>query len=95
MSTLSWVRPNAWRVASMLRWIDGASRSFAFGATTNCCSTAGHAAPTSTLDSTSSTTAIAGSCRLRRNTATKNAAAQMIEMNSRISLAGMTAFRSV
>ena len=39
--------------------------------------------------------AIAGSCRLRRNTATKNAAAQMIEMNSRISLAGITALRSV
>ena len=55
----------------------------------------GHAAPTRTLDSTSSTTAIAGSCRLRRNTATKNAAAQMIEMNSRISFAGITAFRSV
>ena len=79
----------------MLRWIDGASRSFAFGATTNCCSTCGQAAPTSTLDRTSSTVAIAGSCRLRRNTAAKNAAAQMIEMNSRISLAGITALRSV
>ena len=87
--------PNAARVPSMLRWIGTDSRSFALGATTNCCSTCGHAAPISTLDRTSSTVAIAGSCRLRRNTAAKNAAAQMIEMNSRISLAGITALRSV
>ena len=38
---------------------------------------------------------MAGSCRLRRNTAAKNAAAQMIEMNSRINFAGITALRSV
>jgi hypothetical protein len=64
--------PNAARVASMLRWIGTDSRSFALGATTNCCSTCGHAAPISTLDRMSSTVAIAGSCRLRRNTAAKN-----------------------
>jgi hypothetical protein len=87
--------PNACRVAAMFRSIDTASRSFALGATTNCCSTCGQAAPTSTLDSTSSTVAMAGNCRLRRNTAAKKAAAQMIEMNSMISLAGITAFRSV
>ena len=93
--TLSSVSPNACFVASMLRVIDTDSRSLALGATTNCCRTCGHAAPTSTLEITSSTVAIAGSCRLRRNTATKNAAAQMIEMKMRISLAGITALRSV
>ena len=80
----------------MLRWMDGASRSFAFGATTNCCSTAGHAAPTSTLDSTSSTTRDRGQLQVAPEHApTKNAAAQMTAMNSRIILAGSTALMSV
>ncbi len=47
------------------------------------------------LESTSSTVEIAGSWRLLRKTAAKNANAQMIEMNSRISFAGITALRSV
>ena len=79
----------------MLRSMDTGSRSFAFGLDDELLQHRGHAAPISTLDSTSSTSAIAGSCRLRRNTATKNAAAQIIEMNSRISLAGITALMSV
>ena len=94
-TSLMLFRPYASRVALMFRSIERASRCWAFGATENCCSTCGHAAPISTLDSTSSTVAMAGSCRLRRNTAAKNAAAQMIEMNSRISFAGITALRSV
>ncbi len=79
----------------MLRWIGTASRWLALGRHHELLSTCGHAAPISTLDSISSTGAIAGICRLRRNTAAKNAAAQMIEMSSRISLAGIAALRSV
>ncbi len=79
----------------MLRLIDSASRSMAFGFTENCSSTAGHAAPTRMLDRISSTVAIAGSWRLRSTAPTKNATAQNTAMHNRISLAGSTALRSV
>ena len=86
---------NACLVASMLLRIGSRSAWLAFGLTRTCSSTAGHTAPTSTLDSTSSTVASAGICRLRRNTAAKNATAQMTAMHSRIRSAGITALRSV
>lgn len=95
MSTLSGPMPNASRVAAMLRSIDGASLTFALGATTNCCSTSGNAVPTRIEETTSMTTATAGICRFWRNAATKNASAQITAMTSRISLAGRTALRSV
>ena len=50
----TFVSPNACLVASMLRWIDVASFKLALGRTENCSSTAGHAAPISTLDKISS-----------------------------------------
>ena len=87
--------PKAWRVAAMFREIDSASRSMALGRTENCSSTAGHAAPTRTLESTSSASAIAGIWRLRSTTAEKKAAAQITAMISRISFAGIAALRSV
>ena len=82
-------------VAAKLRLIDSASFWLAFGRTENCSSSAGQIAPTITLDSTSSTVASAGICRLRRKIAAKKAIPQKIEMNIRINLAGITAFKSV
>jgi len=79
----------------MLRLIDRASRSLAFGRTENCSRTAGQAAPTRMLESTSRASAITGIWRLRRTTAAKNAPAQITAIMSRISFAGIAALRSV
>src|SRR6478752_1966078 len=71
------------------------SRLMPLGLTTTCCNTSGQTPPISTLDSTSSPSAMAGSLIDRVKAPTMKPMAQIAAISIRMSLAGSTALMSV
>ena len=85
--------------ASSVDWIArsmyGASFWSALGRTTNCWTIAGYATPITRLETRSSTSAAAGSRKLRTKMLAKNASAQTIATKTRIVLGTSRALMSV
>ena len=73
----------------------GASRTGSLGRTRNCCSAAGHSAPSRIADRISTTVPTPGSNQVLRTTLAKNRPAHSTAMTARISLLGRTALSPV